>query len=179
MEATFVAPPEPAVSAAPGLSAVEPFFAELEKRLDALLESRLDALDARRRETERQTLMDRFVAEHPDFRTLAADGSLEAQQRANGLLDDVGAYFAHHLQAERQEHAAALETARQEAAAAAEVRAMERFRAKGLARTLSVAPADAGRGRGVDPDLAAPEKFGGVNAVLAARLSARRQSAGV
>ena len=179
MEATFVAPPEPAVSVDPGLSAVEPFFAELEKRLDALLESRLDALDARCRETERQTLMDRFVAEHPDFRTLAADGSLEAQQRANGLLDDVGAYFAHHLQAERQEHVAALETARQEASAAAEARAMERFRAKGLARTLSVAPADAGRGRGVDPDLAAPEKFGGVNAVLAARLSARRQSAGV
>ncbi len=178
MEATCVAPLETALSVDPGLSAVEPFFVELEKRLDALLESRLDALEARRREDERHTLLDRFAAEHPDFRALAADGSLEAQKRANGLLDDVGAYFAHHLEAERRSRDDALDAARQEAAAAAEARALERLRAKGLARTLSAAPAEAGRGQGVDADLAVPEKFGGVHAVLAARLAARRRCAG-
>jgi hypothetical protein len=187
MEIKPVVPPEqvPAASAVPaaggdaGSAALEPLPADLEKRLDALLESRLEAVEARRREAEREGLMQRFAAEHPDFRQLAASGVLEEQKRLAPLLDDVGAYFAHHLAAERQDRASAIEAARKDAVAEAEAGLMDRLRTKGLARTLSAAPAAAGRGQGVDPDLAAPEKFGGIHTVLAARLAARRQSAGV
>lgn len=191
MEIKPVVPPEQAPVAGPGafaapivpgdagIAVLEPLFADLEKRLDALLESRLEAVEARRREAEHEGLMQRFAAEHPDFRQLAESGVLEAQKRLSPLLDDVGAYFAHHLAAERQDRATAIETARKAAAAEAEAGVMDRLRTKGLARTLNAAPAAAGRGQGVDPDLAAPEKFGGVHAVLAARLAARRQSVGV
>ncbi len=184
METQTVASPEkapaaaPAASGDPGLAVLEPFFADLEKRLDALLEARLDAVEARRRQAEREALLNRFAAEHPDFRGLAENGALEAQKRANALLDDVGAYFAHHLAAERQARDAAVADARREGAAAAEAGLMEKLRTKGLARTLGAATATPDRGRSPDPDLAAPEKFGGIHAVLAARLAARRQSAG-
>lgn len=179
MEAQPAATPDTSMSTADGgLAALEPMFTALEKRLDALLEARLDAVEARRKEVERQALLTRFMAEHPDFRQLVASGALEAQKRLNPLLDDVGAYFAHQLEAERQVRADTLEAAKREAAAQAEARTMDRVRSKGLARTLSIAPAEAGRGLGVDPDLAAPEKFGGIHSVLAARLSARRQSLG-
>lgn len=152
------------------------FLHALEQRLDALLATRLDALESKRREDERKVLMARFIAAHPDYRELAASGALEAQQRANPLLDDVGAYFAARLEAITQAHAADMEQARQDAATQAEAQTLERVRTKNLARTLNRAPSGAGRGQGSDPDLTAPEKFGGLNAVLAARHTARRQS---
>lgn len=171
-------PQTPPVAPIADASAADPqsFLSALENRLEALLASRLDALEDKRRQDERDTLMARFVAEHPDYRELAASGALEAQKRANALLDDVGAYFAAKLETEGQAHEADLEKTRQEATAQAEAKALERIRTKRLARTLSRTPSGAGRGEGTDPDLAAPEKFGGINAVLAARLLARRQS---
>lgn len=179
MDAETRIPPQTAPVAPTGEAGpAEPqsFFAALENRLDALLTTRLDALEDKRRQDAHEALMARFVAEHPDFRELTASGALEAQKRANPLLDDVAAYFAARLEAESQAHEAALEKAREEAAAEAETRTLERIRTKSLARTLSRTPSGAGRGQGADPDLAAPEKFGGLNAVLAARHSARRQA---
>jgi hypothetical protein len=163
---------------APGTTGPESALGDLENRLDALVEARLDAIEERRRLAERATLTERFVADNPDFRELLASGALAAQKRDNPLLDDMGAYYAHRLAAERQVAEQALAKARAEAATEAEDRALERFRTKRLAQTLSAAPAGAGRGEGVAPELAAPEKFGGLNAVLAARLEARRKSAG-
>lgn len=168
-----------AVTGDTGIAGLETVFADLEARLDALLEARLDAVETRRREAEREILLARFMADNPDFRELAASGALEARKRDNPLLDDVGAYFAHRLDVERQAGAEALAKAREEAASQAEADALARFRAKRLAQTVTAAPTGAGRGRDVAPELGAPEKFGGVNAVLAARLAARRQSAGI
>lgn len=156
----------------------EPLATDLEARLDALIATRIEAVMAGQREAERERLLQRFGADNPDFAALAAKGELEAQKRLHPLLDDVGAYFAHKLMVERQEHEQALGKARESAEAEAETQTMERLRAKRLARTLGPAPAGAGRGQGRDPELADPAKFGGINAVLAARLRARRQSAG-
>lgn len=179
METQTVASPQQVPAATPDNLGPQEGSADLERRLDALIEARLDAVEARRREAEHEALMTRFVAEHPDFPQLLADGSLETLKRANPLLDDVGAYFAFLLATERQEREAAVEAARKDAADAAEAGLRERLRAKGLARTLNASPATPGRCRGLDPDLAAPERFGGIHSVLAARLAARRQSAGV
>ncbi len=164
--------------AAPGeaeIAGQEPGSGDLEKRLDALIEARLEAVEARRQEASREAWLARFDAAHPDFRELVASGALEARKRDNPLLDDVGAYFVHRLEAEREAGVAALAKAREEAAA----ETLGRLRHKGLARTMGAAPAGDGRGREGEPELAAPEKFGGVNAVLAARLTARRQTEGI
>ncbi|EHJ49020.1 hypothetical protein DFW101_3020 [Solidesulfovibrio carbinoliphilus subsp. oakridgensis] len=162
-----------------GIAGLETVFADLEARLDALLEARLDAVETRRKEAERGALLARFAADNPDFTDLSAAGVLEAQKRGNPLLDDVGAYFAHHLAAAREAGDAALAKAREEAASQAEADALARFKAKRLAQTVTAAPTGAGRGRDGAPELAAPGQFGGINAVLAARLAARRQSAGI
>jgi len=96
----------------------------------------------------------------------------------NPLLDDVGAYLAHRLELERRQATAALEQARQEAAHAAESALLERVKTKRLAATLGAAPAEPNRGRGIGPELTEPERFGGLTTVLAARLEARRKTAG-
>lgn len=179
MEPEIVEPPERAATKAPGIADLETVFADLEKRLDTLVEERLDVVETRCLEAEREGRLARFAADNPDFRELAASGALEVQKRGNPLLDDLGAYYAHRLATEREANAAALDKAREEAASKAEADAVTRFRAKRLAQTLGVAPSGAGRGQGVAPELAAPETFGGLNAVLAARLTARRQSAGI
>jgi len=163
----------------PGIAGLEAVFADLEKRLDELVAARLDAVEDRLRQTERDALLARFADERPDFRDLAANGTLAAEKRANPLLDDVGAYYAHCLAVERDGRAGLLEETRLIAAAEAEARTMERFRAKRLARALGAAPAGAGRGGGREPELAAPEKFGGIHAVLAARLAERRKTADI
>jgi len=180
MEPEIVQSPGMAATKDPGIAGLESVFADLEKRLDTLVEERLDAVETRRLEAEREGRLARFAADNPDFRELAASGALEVQKRGNPLLDDLGAYYAHRLAAEREASAAALAKAREEAASKAEADAVTRFRAKRLAQTLGEAPSGAGRARqGVEPELAAPEKFGGLNAVLAARLTARRQFAGI
>ncbi len=167
--------PLPETLQGPDLEAV---LAGLETRLDRLVETRLDAAEVHRRQDEREALVARFATDNPDFRELAAAGTLEAVKSRNPLLDDVGAYFAHRLETERQAAAATVAQARQEAEAAAEARLVERFKAKRLAATLSAAPAGPARGQGLDPELGAPEQFGGLNAVLAARLEARRKAFG-
>ena len=163
----------------PGIAGLESVFADLEKRLDQLVESRLDAVEAKRLEAERAALAEAFAGRHPDFTELAASGALAAQKRENPLLDDMGAYFAHHLSVQRQAAAAELAKATAEAATEAEARTLERVRSKRLATSLGASPAAPARGQSTDPDLAAPEKFGGVNAVLAARLASRRRNAGL
>ena len=174
MEPEILQQPEVPEAKDPGIAGLESMFADLEKRLDALVAQRLDAVEARRLAAERDNQLARFAADNPDFRELRASGALEAQKRGNPVLDDVGAYFAHHLKAARQGADEAVAKARAEA----ETRTLEQVRSKRLARTLSAAPSGAGRGQGPDPELAAPEKFGGINAVLAARLAARRKSSG-
>ena len=178
MEAETVQQPEAAQGQDPGIAGLESVFSDLEKRLDELVAARLDAVETKLRLAQREALAGRFAAEHPDFQELQTAGALAAQRRNNPLLDDVGAYFAHHLLVERQARSEAVAAARAEAETEAEGRALERFRAKRLAQTLCVAPAGAGRGEGTDPQLGAPEKFGGINAVLAARFTARRKAAG-
>lgn len=170
---------DPAAPGEAGIAGLQPGAGDLEKRLDALIEARLEAVEARRREASRESWLARFDAAHPDFRKLVASGALEARKRDNPLLDDVGAYFVHRLEAEREAGVAALAKAREEAAARAEAETLGRLRHKGLARTMGAAPVGDGRGREGEPELAAPEKFGGVNAVLAARLTARRQTEGI
>lgn len=179
MESEATVTPGTVPAEAPSIAGLESVFADLEKRLDALVESRLTAVEARRLEAERTALAEAFASRHPDFRELAAGGALAAQQRDNPLLDDVGAYFAHHLSMERQAAAGELAKVRAEAEAEAEARTLERVRSKRLATSLGASPAAPGRGQGSDPDLAAPEKFGGINAVLAARLASRRRDAGL
>ena len=163
----------------PGIAGLESVFVDLEKRLDALVESRLDAVEAKRLEAERVALAEDFARRHPDFKELAASGALAVQKRDNPLLDDVGAYFAHHLSQQRQIAAEELEKARAEAETEAEARTLERVRSKRLAAALGASQAAPVRSQGADRDLAAPEKFGGMNAVLAARLASRRRDAGL
>ena len=165
----------------PGIAGLESVFADLEKRLDQLVESRLDAVEAKRLEAERAALAEAFASQHPDFKELAASGALAAQKRDNPLLDDVGAYYAHHLYAQRQAATEELAKARAEAETEAEARTIERVRSKRLAAALGASPSGAAQARtaGVDADLAAPEQFGGINAVLAARMAARRRTAGL
>ena len=171
--------PAPAPGADPGIAGLESLFADLEARLDALVEARLDALETRRQEAERTVLAERFALEHPDFQELADSGALAAQQRDNPLLDAVGAYYAHHLAETRRLEAAERERLRAEALAEGEARAMDRLRTRRGSLALGAAPAAPLRGQGDDPRLTAPEQFGGTNAVLAARLSARRRDAGL
>ncbi len=179
METESARRPDGSPAEDPGIAGLEPMLAQLEKRLDALIADRLDAALATRRQAEREDLLERFAADNPDFRELLASGALAARKRDNPLLDDVGAYLAHRLMTERQAAGESLATARAEAEAAAEARVLEGLRTKRLARTLAAGPAGDGRGAGVEPELAAPEKFGGINAVLAARLAARRRIAGI
>ena len=163
----------------PGPAGPEPALAaELENRLDALISERLDAAGDRLRRAERDILAARFAEAHPDFRELLAYGAIDAEKRANPMLDDMGAYYASLLAAERARRDRLLEEART-AAAEAESLARERFRTKSLARTLGPSSAGAGRGGGSDPELSAPEKFGGLHAVLAARLAERRKTADI
>ena len=181
MESEATVKPGTVPAADPGIAALESVFVDLEKRLDALVETRLDAIAARRQETERAGLAEQFAERHPDFRELAASGALQAQKRENPLLDDVGAYFAHHLSAQREAAAGELAKARAEAETEAEARTLKDVRAKRLAAALgpaasATAPA---RAAGLDADLTAPEKFGGLNAVLAARMASRRRDAGL
>jgi len=178
MEPELMRQPESATVQDPGHAGLESLFVELETRLDAMIESRLDSALEQLRQGEREARMERFIAEHPDFQEMAASGALEAQKRDNPLLDDVGAYYACLLTVERQQTAETMAKTREELETQAEARAMERFRTKRLAQTLNAAPVGTGRGQSGDPDLAAPEKFGGINAVLAARLSSRRNLAG-
>ncbi|OLN25000.1 hypothetical protein DVDV_3718 [Desulfovibrio sp. DV] len=165
----------------PGIAGLESVFVDLEKRLDDLVEARLDAVSARRQEAERAELAEQFALRHPDFRELAGNGALAAQRRDNPLLDDVGAYYAHHLSVEREAAAGELAKARAEAETEAEARTIERVRSKRLAAALGASSSATAQARtaGVDADLAAPEKFGGINAVLAARMAARRRDAGL
>ena len=135
--------------------------------------------EGKRLEAERMTLAETFASQHPDFKELAASGALAAQKRDNPLLDDVGAFFAPHLCAQRQAATEELAKARAEAATDAEARTLERVRSKRLATSLGASPAAPARSQGTDPTLAAPEKFGGINAVLAARLASRRRDAGL
>ncbi|KHK02079.1 hypothetical protein [Desulfovibrio sp. TomC] len=181
MESEATGKPGTAAVADPGIAGLESVFADLEKRLDDLVEARLDAVAARRQEAERMALAEQFAERHPDFRELAASGALDAQKRDNPLLDDVGAYYAHHLSAQQQVAAEELAKARAEAETEAEARTIERVRSKRLAAALGASPSATAQARtaGADADLAAPEQFGGINAVLAARMAARRRNAGL
>jgi hypothetical protein len=170
--------PEMAKAQDPGIAGLESVVANMGNRLDSLVDSRLEAALARRRQVEREAQAERFAADNPDFRELLASGALDAQKRENPLLDDVGAYFAHCLMAERKTTEETMAKVRAEASSEAEARALEQFRTKRLAQTLNPGPAGGGRGQGIDLELGAPEKFGGLNAVLAARLESRRQASG-
>ena len=164
---------------APGIAGLESVFADLEARLDALIEARLENLEARRAASERAELAQRFAAEHPDFETLRATGALAARQRENPLLDEVGAYFAHHLAEAGKANQEETERVRQKALAEGEARAMERLRARRGSVALDAPSGAPRRGRADDPQLEAPDRFGGVHAVLAARMAARRRDAGL
>ncbi|MHC1791435.1 hypothetical protein [Solidesulfovibrio sp.] len=179
MESEAAVTPGTAPAEDPGIAGLESVFTDLEKRLDQLVESRLDALEAKRLDAERTALAEQFASRHPDFKELAASGALAAQKRDNPLLDDVGAYFAHHLAAQRQAAAGELAKARAEAETEAEARTIERVRSKRLAAAMGASQAAPARNSGLEADLAAPEKFGGMHAVLAARLASRRRDTGL
>ena len=171
--------PETTAGSDAGIAGLESVFADLEARLDALIEARLENLEARRAAAERAELAERFSAEHPDFETLRENGALAARQRENPLLDEVGAYFAHHLAQAGKASAEETERVRQKALAEGEAAAMERLRARRGSVALDAPAAAPRRGRSDDPQLEAPDRFGGVHAVLAARMAARRRDAGL
>ena len=56
---------------------------------------------------------------------------------------------------------------------------MERLRARRGSVALGAPSGAPQRGRADDPQLEAPDRFGGVHAVLAARMAARRRDAGL
>lgn len=171
--------PGPEAGTDPGIAGLESVFSDLEARLDALIETRLENLEARRAAAKRGELAERFSAEHPDFETLRKNGDLAARQRENPLLDEVGAYFAHHLAEADKTNAEETERVRQKALADGEAAAMERLRARRGSVALDAPAAAPRRGRADDPQLDAPDRFGGVHAVLAARMAARRRDAGL
>ncbi len=173
------AAPGPEAGTDPGIAGLESVFSDLEARLDALIETRLENLEARRTAAERAELAERFAAEHPDFEALRENGVLAARQRENPLLGEVGAYFAHHLAEAGKASAEETERVRQDALAEGEARAMERLRARRGRVALDAPAAAPRRGRSDDPQLEAPDRFGGVHAVLAARMAARRRDAGL
>lgn len=177
--------PNSAPAAAPGLdpaasspTGLEAALARLEDRLDRLLGAAPPQAGPPRPDNARQARVEQFAASHPDFRELRESGVLAAIRDENPLLDDLGAYLAHRLASERRQAATTLETARREAAAQAEADTLERIRAKRQAATLSTSQGGPGRGQGQDPELGAPERFGGLTAVLASRLEARRKAVG-
>jgi len=180
MQRPIVPPPEPTErpAAAPPDDATAPAPDDLEQRLDRLIAARLEAAETQRAAKERQSRLERFAAGHPDFAQLKAAGMLDALRAGNPILDDVGAYLVHHLENERREKAQTVEKARQDAAAAAEAALLERVKTKRLAATLDTALGGPGRGQASDPELGAPERFGGLTSVLTARLAARRKHAG-
>ena len=171
--------PKPEAGTDPGIAGLESVFSDLEARLDALIEARLENLEARRAAAERAELAERFSAEHSDFETLRENGALAARQRENPLLDEVGAYFAHHLAEAGKANQEETERVRQDALAEGEARAMERLRARRGSVALDAPATAPRRGRSDDPQLEAPDRFGGVHAVLAARMAARRRDAGL
>jgi hypothetical protein len=144
-----------------------------ERRALEIVEERLAAFREDLGRREREERLEKFSGENPAFRELAANGKLEEYKRKNPLLDDFGAYFAHRLEEERAGLAGKIE----QAVAAAEERMLAQFKAKRLAATMDSGPGPAKDG-GIEPELARPEKFGGLNAVIAARLKARREAAG-
>lgn len=168
------APPAPTVPVA-----LEPWLAGLEQRLDRLVQSRFDAAEAQKQANERLSLLQHFAAEHPDFPERQADGTLDALRAGNPLLDEVGAYLTYRLGLERDQATKNLDEARREAADKAEADLLQRVKTKRLAATLGATPAGPNRGQGLDPELGEPEKFGGINHVLAARLAARRKAQGL
>ncbi|MGD9610047.1 MAG: hypothetical protein AB7U59_11615 [Desulfovibrionaceae bacterium] len=170
--------PVPEQTSAPGANPLEAVLARLEERLDRLIEIRLETLSTRQSQDDRQTRIEQFAASHPDFRELLESGVLEAIRAENPLLDDIGAYLVHRLASEQDKNAQALDQARREAAAKAESSVLERLRTKRLAATLSASPGGPGRGQAREPELDAPEQFGGLTSVLASRLEARRTAAG-
>jgi len=135
-----------------------------------IVEERLSAFREEMGAKERESLLEGFAAANPDFKELAENGGLAALQRENPLLDELGAYFAHRLAEER----AGFEEKIGQAVAEAEERMLGRLRAKRLAASLGDAAAQ--KDGDPQPELAAPEKFGGLNAVIAARLAARRNA---
>ena len=68
---------------------------------------------------------------------------------------------------------------RQKALSEGEAAAMERLRARRGSVALDALSGAPRRGRADDPQLEAPDRFGGVHAVLAARMAARRRDAGL
>ncbi len=135
-----------------------------------IVEERLAAFREELGVKERESLLERFAAANPDFKALAESGGLAALKRDNPLLDDLGAYFAHRLAEER----AGFEDKIGRAVAEAEERMLTRLRAKRLAASLG--DGHVPKEGDPQPELAAPDKFGGLNAVIAARLSARREA---
>lgn len=178
MEPTTTIPPEAATQTVPGAVELESLLDRLEARLNQLVQARLDEAQTRQRTGDRRQRLERFAEEHPDFLELQADGTLDALRADNPLLDEIGAYLTYRLEEERRQAATALDQARQEATRAAEASLLERVRTKRLAATLGTAPAGSNRGQGLGPELDAPEKFGGLTNVLAARLEARRKASG-
>ena len=179
MQRPIVPPPEPPETIAPPIAlAAETPPSDLEHRVEQLIAARLEAIENRRADTDRQARLERFTAAHPDFAQLKASGILDALRADTPVLDDVGAYFVHHLENERRATAQTVEKARQDAATAAEAALLERVKTKRLAATLDTALGGPGRGQATDPELGAPERFGGLTSVLASRLAARRKQAG-
>lgn len=166
-------PGEPGRPGGPPGAAWDSLLRGLEENVAGLVEKGLTRLGGELDKAKRLEAEAAFAAGHPDFAELKKSGRLAALRRDNPLLDEVGAYFAAMLEREREAVAARLE----EAATAAEKRTLEGLRTRRLAATLGQglgAVPDAGG----DPELSEPGRFGGMNAVLAKRLAARRAAAG-
>lgn len=116
------------------------------------------------------TLVQAFHKEHPDFAKAKESGALEKIKATNPLHDDMSAYFVAKLEEEREANKKAID----DAVAAARKETEEKFKAKRHAATLGSGPASAPVAGEVPPELAAPEKFGGVNSALALRLQQMR-----
>lgn len=160
-------------AADPGQAARDGFLRSIEERLAGLVEKSLGQLTGGMEQARRLEAEAAFAAGHPDFAELRRSGRLEEMRRDNPLLDEVGAYFAARLELERGKMAERLEEAVKET----ERRVLEGLRVRRQAATLSQGQGSA-PGMAPEPELADPGRFGGLNAVLARRLTTRRETAG-
>lgn len=118
-------------------------------------------------------LADQFIKANPDFLELQESGEIADFLKQNPLHDNVSAYYALKAQKADAAHKAELDAA----VKAAEEKVRKDFAAKQSAKTLTGSTSSPPAApNGPDPELANPEKYGGINAVLARRLVARRSA---
>lgn len=116
-------------------------------------------------------LADQFIKANPDFLEFQESGEIADFIKQNPLHDNVSAYYALKAQKADAAHRAELGAA----VKAAEDKVRKDFAAKQSAKTLTGSTSSPPAApNGPDPELANPEKYGGINAVLARRLVARR-----